>query len=81
MSARLLEISDLPDSVTDAELLRELALWLYTSEKVSLGKAAKIAEMGVGEFMRLASGRGIPTCGYEPGELREEIEFLRDYLG
>jgi predicted HTH domain antitoxin len=81
MAARTIEINNLPDSVNDAEVLAEIALGLYDQERVSLGRAAEIARMGVGEFMKFASGRGVATCRYEPEELEEEIDFIRNHFG
>lgn len=58
----------------------ENALDWFAKGEVTLGKAAQIAGVGVGEFMKIASAKGIPTCTTEIEDVLEDVEFLRDYL-
>ncbi len=50
-----------------------LAIRLYEQETVSLGKAARIAGVSVGEFIDQLGARGIPVVRYSPLELKEEL--------
>lgn len=50
-----------------------LAIRLYEQEAVSLGKAARIADVSVSEFIDQLGARGIPVARYSPLELQEEL--------
>jgi predicted HTH domain antitoxin len=50
-----------------------LAIRLYEKEIVSLGKAARIADVSVSEFIDRLGARGIPVARYSPVELKEEL--------
>lgn len=50
-----------------------LAIRLYEQEVVSLGKAAQIAAVSVGEFIDYVGARRIPVVRYSPRELEEEL--------
>ncbi|WP_295607095.1 type II toxin-antitoxin system prevent-host-death family antitoxin [uncultured Lamprocystis sp.] len=63
----------------DEALLREgvamtLATRLFDEETISLGKAARLAGMGVAEFMDHLSRLRIPIARPRPGELEQELE-------
>jgi len=51
-----------------------LAARLFDEELISLGKAAKLAEMSHSEFIDLLGRMQIPIARYEPGELEKELE-------
>lgn len=46
--------------LTDAELKVELALALFQIERLTLGQAAHLAELGQSDFQRLLASRRIP---------------------
>lgn len=50
-----------------------LAVRLFEQEAVSLGKAARIADVSVSEFIDQLGARGIPVARYSPLELKEEL--------
>jgi len=50
-----------------------IAIYLYLRKKISLGKAAELAEMSKWEFIELLSKLGIPVINYSPKELKDEI--------
>lgn len=63
----------------DETLLREgvnmaLATKLFDEETLSLGKAARLAGMGVVEFMDHLAALHIPIARPQPGELEQELE-------
>jgi prevent-host-death family protein len=63
----------------DEALLREgvaiaLATRLFDDETISIGKAARLAGMGVAEFMDHLSRLRIPIARPRPGELEQELE-------
>ena len=63
----------------DEILVREgvnvaLAIKLFDEETISLGKAARLAGMGVVEFMDCLAALHIPVARPLSGELEEELE-------
>jgi len=44
-----------------AEIKKELAIRLFSEERVTISEAAKLAEKSVGEMMEVLSGRGIKS--------------------
>ena len=63
----------------DEALVREgvnvaLAIKLFDEETVSLGKAARLAGMGLVEFMDILAALRIPVARPLPGELEKELE-------
>jgi prevent-host-death family protein len=65
----------------DEALLREgvhvaLSAHLFSEERLSLGKAARLAGMSPAEFMERLSRLGIPVARPSREELHEEIEAL-----
>jgi len=53
-----------------------LAMKLFQSEVLSLGKAAKFADCSVSEFSNYLAKAGIPIANYSPEELEEELKAL-----
>ncbi len=49
---------------------------LYKSDSVSLGRAAKIAELALEEFMRHVSRQGIPIVKGGASTVREDVKNL-----
>lgn len=72
----------IPDSVLDAarmseqELRQELAVLLFTKNRLTLNQASRLAEMGQLEFQHLLASRGI-EMHYGVEELQEDLETLR----
>ena len=65
----------------DAELLRQgvgvsLAVTLFTSHKLSLGRAAKLAAMSTEAFMDILGQLGIAVIDYDPNELKAELAAI-----
>jgi|GEM_PF-4906845 len=60
----------------------DIAIELYTNERISTGKAARIAGMNYVVFMEALSERGIPFMAAElpTGEARAKQEALLDAL-
>ncbi len=55
---------------------RALALHLFEGGRVTLVRAAKLAEMSVEEFVELVGEAGIDAVSYPPEELEAEIEAV-----
>lgn len=64
---------DLPPDISADEARLLLALKLYETHRVSLGKAAEIAGYTKPTFMEIAGKYGIPVLDYPPGDLEREI--------
>ena len=65
----------------EERLLREgvdlaLALKLYEEDVVSLGKAARLANLSVSKFLNKLSSLGIDAVRYPPEEIEEEITAM-----
>lgn len=66
----------------DEVLLKEpgvraaLATALYRSESLSLGRAARLAGMGLAEFMQHVSRLGIPVVRGSAQSVREDVKTL-----
>jgi len=56
-----------------------LATELYREGKVSLGKAAEIAEVSKWEMMEVLASKGIPLQ-YDEEDLKEDVETLEKLL-
>lgn len=56
---------------------RALALRLYETGDATLAQAAKVARLGLGEFLDLLDAAGIPAVDYPAEELDEETELAR----
>lgn len=72
----------IPDTVleaahmSEAELRQEIAVLLYSKEKITLAQASHLAAMGRLEFQHLLSSRGIPVH-YDVEEFEQDLETLR----
>lgn len=53
-----------------------LALQLYKTHDISIGKAAELADMAYVDFLSYASERGVPVVDYPPEELEQELAWL-----
>ena len=73
---------EIPDDLTEtsqfteSDWLREIAIALFQQERISLGRASKIAGLHVIEFQKLIASRGI-CIHYDVEDFQEDIEYLR----
>jgi predicted HTH domain antitoxin len=61
--------------MTDDELLRELALHLFRTERLTLAQASRLSGMARTEFQRLLAERRIPVH-YGIEEFRHDLKNL-----
>jgi predicted HTH domain antitoxin len=73
MATNVLRI-ELPHSLSEDEVRLLLAVKLFEVGKVSLGQAAKIAELSKRAFMEILGRYGVPVFSYSPEELRNEVD-------
>jgi predicted HTH domain antitoxin len=57
------------------ELKRELAIALFQQERLTLGQAAQLAELGQLEFQRLLASRRI-SIHYGVAELEQDLQTI-----
>ena len=62
---------------SEAEFMIEIAIMLFQQEKVSIGKASRIAGMNQIQFQQLLTDRGI-CIHYDVLEFQEDLQGLRD---
>ena len=69
---------DILDSarLTIPELKVEMAVYLYSQGRLSMGKARELADMALWEFRQLIASRGI-SPHYDNTDLDEDVETLR----
>lgn len=65
--------------VSPEELLREVAIMLFTKEKLTLARASRLAGMRRQQFQHLLSSRGIPVH-YDVTDFEQDLATL-DGLG
>lgn len=65
---------ELPPSLSEEEARLFLAVKLFEVGKVSLGQAAKVAELSKRTFMEILGRYGVPVFNYSPEELRNEVD-------
>lgn len=67
---------------TKTEFIKKMkfytAIELYKMQKLSMGKAAELAEMNKVEFMLEAGKYDVPVINYEEDDFKEEIERILD---
>lgn len=74
---------NLPDSLNQTETfnqsdwLREIAIALFQQERISLGRASKIAGIEIMSFQKLLANRGI-YVHYDVEDLEQDVQHLRD---
>ncbi len=54
------------------------AMEYFKEEKLSLGKAAELAEMSKIDFMFYLGEHGVPVINYSPEDLEKELEGLKN---
>lgn len=74
-------ILELPQDILDsarlslADLKKELAVYLYSQRRLSIGKARELAEMSLWEFRQLLASRRISTH-YDEQDLEQDAATL-----
>jgi len=63
--------------VTEAEVRSEVALSLFSQDRLSLGQAAQLANLPQLDFQALLAKREIPIH-YDLAELEEDLKTLRN---
>lgn len=76
ISDDVLEAADL----SERDLRIELALALYARGKLSLGKAAEVAQVHVADLMQEMAGREIPL-NYGLADLEQDLRTLEKHKG
>ena len=66
--------------MSEPELKLEFAIWLYETDKVSLRKAAKIAELNWEAFSEILVERNIPTIKMTIEELETTVATVNRLL-
>jgi predicted HTH domain antitoxin len=61
--------------MSEAELRREIAVLLFSQDKLTLGQASRLAEMRRGEFQHLLASRRIPVH-YDVSDFEEDLATL-----
>jgi predicted HTH domain antitoxin len=64
---------ELPPSLSEDEARLLFAVKLFEVGKISLGQAAKMAELSKRAFMEILGRYGVPVFNYSPVELRHEV--------
>ena len=62
--------------MSEAEMLQEIAVLLYTREKVTLALASRLARMDRLRFQHLLASRGIPV-NFGVSDFEQDLETLR----
>jgi predicted HTH domain antitoxin len=62
--------------MSEAEMLQEIAVLLYTREKVTLALASRLAGMDRLRFQHLLASRGIPV-NFGVSDFEQDLETLR----
>lgn len=69
---------DILDSarLTVPELKMEMAVYLYSQGRLSIGKARELADMSLWEFRQLLASRRIPPH-FDAADLEEDVTTLK----
>ena len=63
------------------QALMELAITLYESDQISLGRAAEVAGLPYSRMVDEFGRRGIPVVRYSAEDLEHELEHVRTLAG
>ena len=63
--------------MTEAELMREIAVMLFQQERITLGTASKLSSIDQIEFQRLLSSRGI-CRHYDVADYEADLKNLHE---
>ena len=64
------------DRLLDVGVHRALALHLFEQTHLTLAQAAKVADLGVEEFVDLLDQSGVAAVDYPPSDLDEELRAV-----
>jgi len=64
------------DALLEAGVHAALAAGLFKSGTLTLTQAAKLAGMGLPQFLGYLSAQGIPVVDYDPAELEQELAYF-----
>ncbi len=74
---------ELPDDIvqsadlTEAELLREIAIVLFQQERITLGRASLLSRIDQIEFQKLLASRGI-SIHYDIEDYEADLKSIRE---
>ncbi|MEC4982685.1 MAG: UPF0175 family protein [Oscillatoria sp. PMC 1068.18] len=74
ISDEFIEASEL----TPTEFLQEIALYLFESGRLTIGYAAKMAQMDIEAFRDLLKARNIPLYQYDLDDFEVDLQNLRE---
>ncbi|HBL26691.1 MAG TPA: hypothetical protein DD490_07640 [Acidobacteria bacterium] len=74
MSVHELKV-ELPESLSEEEAKILLAVKSFEVEKMTLGQAARMAELPKRAFLEILGRYKVPVFNYSPEELRRELEL------
>jgi predicted HTH domain antitoxin len=66
--------------LTEAELAKEIAVFLFQADRLTLGQASRLAGMHQVEFQHLLASRRIPVH-YDVADFEEDLHTLRSLRG
>ena len=69
----------LPPNVDETEATLLLCMTLYTSGRLSLGKAAELAGLSISAFMDLLAAQEVPVFNYSGDELDQDLKDLEAF--
>ena len=65
-------------NISDNELRQEIAIYLYSKNKLSIGKARKLAGLNIIQFQELLYNNNIPH-NYGIKDLEEDFNTIKNY--
>ena len=77
MAAVLTEKDLQGTGLTPDELRREVAVWLFAEDRLTLGQAARLAQLSQAAMMRLLSERDI-SLHYGAEDFEQDMRTLRE---
>ena len=77
MAAVLTEKDLQGTGLTPDELRREVAVWLFAEDRLTLGQAARLAQLSQAAMMRLLGQRGI-SLRYGAEDFEQDMRTLRE---
>ncbi len=63
--------------MTADEMQLNIAIWLFQIERISIGKASKLAGLSRFAFQKILAERHIPVIRYSINDIQEELLALR----
>jgi predicted HTH domain antitoxin len=64
-------------NISEAELLLEIAILLFQQHRLTLGKAARLAQISEAQFEQRLAQRNIPRYFYEMEDLDLDLNTLK----